>query len=139
MDPLSIIASSIAVGTVLQFSVQVLCRSKDANADITALAKELSDLMVVLQQAEETVKVDNSSSNTQLLVNALLNVQNSLGSLKEQASKWTGEEGASTKKYRGCVKKPIRWVMATKTARKMRDEFRSGREQLVAVLSTYSA
>jgi hypothetical protein len=139
MDPLSIIASSITIATALQLAVAGVCRVKQGEADIVSVALELSDLRLVLKEAQEILEEDSASRDAERLNNVLLHIQASLECLEGEFCKRRDEYERGSRTYRGRIKKPLRWMTAHKTARKLRNDLRDGRDQLVAVLSTYSA
>jgi hypothetical protein len=63
MDPLSIIASCIAVARALQVTLRVYQSSRRARPELLAPHNEISDLRLVLQQLEVELERRDASAN----------------------------------------------------------------------------
>lgn len=79
MDPLSIIASTIAVGTFASASLNVILKIRGASDEVQALINEISDLSAIIKDVEHTLRYNkrlNAESNGVASLHAVLSKAN---------------------------------------------------------------
>ena len=79
MDPLSIIASTIAVGTFATASLNVILKIRGASDEVQALINEISDLSAIIKDVEHTLRYNkrlNAESNGVASLHAVLSKAN---------------------------------------------------------------
>ena len=59
MDPLSIIASIIAIGSFATASLNVILKIRGASDEVQALINEISDLSAIVKDVEHTLRYNN--------------------------------------------------------------------------------
>ena len=79
MDPLSIIASTIAIGTFATASLNVILKIRGASDEVQALINEISDLSAIIKDVEHTLRYNkrlNAESNGVATLHAVLSKAN---------------------------------------------------------------
>ncbi|KAK5207025.1 hypothetical protein LTR41_007092 [Exophiala xenobiotica] len=109
MDPLSIIASSIAVAHALHVTLRVYQSSRRARPELLALHNEISDLRLVLQQLEVELERRDASANpvapNASLFQAISLTKTKLDLLLDEVHSWqlsadSSDPAAEQKKFR---------------------------------------
>ena len=75
MDPLSIIASIIAIGSFATASLNVIVKIRGASDEVQALINEISDLSAIIKDVEHTLRYNkrlNAESNGVATLHAVL-------------------------------------------------------------------
>lgn len=79
MDPLSIIASTIAIGSFATASLNVILKIRGASEEVQALINEISDLSAIIKDVEHTLRYNkrlNAESNGVASLHAVLSKAN---------------------------------------------------------------
>ena len=79
MDPLSIIASIIAIGSFATASLNVILKIRGASDEVQALINEISDLSAIVKDVEHTLRYNrrlNAESNGVATLHAVLSKAN---------------------------------------------------------------
>ena len=79
MDPLSIIASTIAIGSFATASLNVILKIRGASDEVQALINEISDLSAIIKDVEHTLRYNkrlNAESNGVASLHAVLSKAN---------------------------------------------------------------
>ena len=75
MDPLSIIASIIAIGSFATASLNVIVKIRGASDEVQALINEISDLSAIIKDVQHTLRYNkrlNAESNGVATLHAVL-------------------------------------------------------------------
>ena len=135
MDPLSIIASSIAIAHVVHTSLKAAYAFHHAKPELMALSNEISDLLLVLRELEAAL-YRRSLSPTQLhptsgLSSATTNVKQKLEQLSNQVSTWGSQSEVNQPKVKSIRARRLRIAYE---AKKFKEEFRELRMRLSSLL-----
>ena len=79
MDPLSIIASTIAIGSFATASLNVILKIRGASDEVQALINEISDLSAIIKDVEHTLRYNkrlNAESSGVATLHAVLSKAN---------------------------------------------------------------
>lgn len=130
MDPLSILASSVAIAGAAQAGLSVLLRIYGAKTSLCALSNELSDFMVILKEVGTFSEKDKNvlNQNTDLNRIALI-TQDKLRDLDTEINKWITS-------FR---KKRFKSILINDKVNDFRTNLRDHRSQFLAIISTSSA
>ena len=136
MDPLSIIASSVAVAHLVHVSIKAAYAFRHAKPELIALYNEISDLLIVLHELE-TVLRQRALLLAQLppiagLSQAVASVKAKLEQLLAQISKWNPK--SSLRQPEDGLGHLRRFGVAHQ-AKKFKEEFRDLRERLSSFLT----
>jgi hypothetical protein len=137
MDPLSIIASSIAIATPVSIGLQKLRDARHAKSDLSMLSNEVTEVLVLLRELEQTTLQWNEhvgrARPSPTLIQAVDAAKIKLEQLSSQISEWNGSAPPQTlaTKSRG-----LRWAVMGSKVNTFKDDFRRVRESLMAVLAT---
>ena len=137
MDPLSIIASSIAIATPVSIGLQKLRDARHAKSDLLMLSNEVAEIVVLLQELEQITIQWNEhvgrARPSHTLIQAVDAAKVKLEQLSSQISEWDGSVPPQTlaAKSRG-----LRWAVMSSKVNTFKDDFRKVRESLMAVLAT---
>ena len=137
MDPLSIIASTIAIATPVTIGLQKLRDARHAKSDLLMLSNEVAEVIVLLRELEQITLQRNENVGrdrpSPILIQAVDAAKTKLEQLSSQISEWG--EGASPQvlatKSRG-----LRWVVMSSKVDTFKVDFKRVRENLMAVLAT---
>ncbi len=135
MDPLSIIASTIAIATPVTISLQKLRDHRHAKTDLLLLANEVAEIMVLLQELDQLLRQQNQSGRSHpypSLLQALDAAKSKLMELSNQISEWDNRlsSQATTTKSR-----PIIWIAIGSKVKLFKEELQTIRFKLMTVLS----
>jgi len=135
MDPLSIIASTIAIATPITLGLRTLSSIRQAKDICLLLANEVSEIVVLLQELDQVLREQNSRAvphpNPRLL-QTLDATQTKLNELSIQISEWSSIPSAQTgpKKSRSVI-----WLQITSKTKLFKEELQKIRLQLMTILS----
>ena len=128
MDPLSVIASSIAVAGTARITLKAIHRIYRAKPELLALLNEITDLTTILRQVEGSLQLGEQADN--LLVEIILETKTKLEQLSEAASKWI----TTSVQPRPVDGPRLRWLRIALKVKTFHDEFRTLRSKLKLVL-----
>lgn len=135
MDPLSIIASTIAIATPITIGLRHLRNVRQARDILLLLANEVSEIVVLLQELDQVLRQQNSSANLQpnpRLLQTLDAAHTKLSELSGQISEWNSKQNS----HPGPTKpRPVVWVLITSKTKLFKEELQKIRLQLMTVLS----
>jgi hypothetical protein len=137
MDPLSIIASTIALATPVTVGLQKLRDARHAKTDLLMLSNEVAEVIVLLRELEQLTLQWNENVGrarpSSTLIQAVDAAKTKLEQLSTKISEWDGSTPPQTlaTKSRG-----LRWVVMNSKVNAFKDDFRRVRENLMAVLAT---
>lgn len=133
MDPLSIIASTIAIATPVTVGLQKLRDARHAKSELLMLSNEVAEVILLLQELEKiTLQRNENEGRTRpspILIQAVDAAKIKLKQLSINISKWGGSSRATSS--RG-----LRWVVMSSKVNAFKDDFRRIRENLMTVLAT---
>jgi hypothetical protein len=132
MDPLSIIASSIAVAGAASFALKSIHRTYKAKPELLALLNEVTDVAAILCEVERSLQLESHTDSQGLgfngnLVGIISEIKAKLEELAGVASKWAAKSGSVDGPY-------LRWMRIALKVRSFRDDFRALRSKLNIVL-----
>ena len=133
MDPLSAVASCITIAGTVCTALNFIQDTCGAQAEIFALANEISDISIVLQEILDSVHQQNSATSTKLS-DLASSVQGQLEELDIEILEWNVGAHISFAKLR-----QLRWLRISSKAKSWRERFRNLRAQLSIVLTAISA
>ena len=140
MDPLSIIASTVAVAHALHVSLRTIVATRRARPELTALYNEVSDLRLVLQELELTLEQQERESgtpppNSRLLESINLSKQK-LDQLSAEVASWNLQQPLLSPE---AEQKRFRLLRIANKAQKFREELKEIKVNLSTQLSILSA
>jgi hypothetical protein len=139
MDPLSIIASSLAVAGAARLALTRIRNFRAADANLLALGNELTDLGLILQDASKFIQHQKDCGVPVTgLIAVLENVKASLERLEDEVTKWSKPLQKTTTKEKLNQARKLRWINVGTKASKLKEEFRDLRGHLSAALSASS-
>ena len=135
MDPLSIIASTVAIATPVAVGLQKLRDSRHAKTDLLLLANEVAEIVLLLQELDQVLQQQNQSAELRpnpRLLQTLDATKSKLTELSNQMSEWDTRPSsqATTTKSR-----PLIWITINSKVKLFKDELQRIRFQLMTVLS----
>ena len=133
MDPISALASCITIAGTVRIALDFIQDSCGAQAEIFALANEISDISVVLQQIADSIHQHNPAISNKLR-DLALSAQGQLEQLGLDILEWKANPHnkiASTRQ--------LRWLRISSKAKAWRERFRNLRAQLAVILTAISA
>ena len=133
MDPLSPVASVIAVIAATQTALKFVLATYGARSELCALSNELNDLIVVLQEINNVAEEHAEACSSAALLQILDSTVSQLDELRRKVDEW---KAFSKEKWSGC--KQMRWLRIAPKVKSFRGEFRNLRFQVTAVLSASS-
>lgn len=126
MDPLSILASSLAVATATQASLAYLLQLYGARLELCALSNELADLIIVLGEINRVPKEQQTGiSGSPELILLLQSTLSKLKELRQQTEEWV----------KVLKQRRLRGLMAKAKLDSFRSSLQTLRLQLIAMLS----
>ena len=131
MDAFSIIVSTIQIAGVVRTAIRKIQDIRHAQAQIHALANEVSDMTIILLELEKCSSTGRSSQNPQFL-QALHSIRTKLNGLAEKIIGWV--DGFALAPESQEIKR-LRWLRVAGKAKAFRDELHSLRSELGTVLS----
>lgn len=130
MDPLSIIASSIAIASPLWIGLQKLRDNKRAKADLFILSNEVAEIIIILQELDQILKeqsrIPEASRPSARLLQYLQAANEKLEQLAQQLTEWEQQSRGSS---------PLRWAQMSPKMKGYAEAFQHIRKQLQTVLS----
>jgi len=129
MDPLSVIASTIALATPVALCLQKLRESRHAKPELLLLSNEVADIVLLLQELDQVLQHQNQSTESRpsrRLLQALDATRAKFQELSKQALEW--QTSTTTR--------PLRWIVIGSKVRAFKDELQRIRSELMTVLST---
>jgi hypothetical protein len=139
MDPLSIIASTIAIAHSVRVVLQKAQHISSAKSDLHALSNEVADLSVVLQAIERSLENQRHTAASQqdiLFVQSILPLRAQLQVLARQITDWIGNASTGPGSFEA---RRVPWLRMGVKAKRFKDEVRTLRSQLVTALGSISA
>ncbi|KIW01308.1 uncharacterized protein PV09_07344 [Verruconis gallopava] len=137
MDPLSIIASSIAIATPLTAALQKIRAARHAKASLLLLNNDVTEVTLLLQNLERELRAAHNSGITARPDHTLLQVLDmtcaKLSQLAAQIAAWESPSTAT----KDTKSKVIRWVNISSKVTAFHNEFRRLREQLSMSLAAF--
>lgn len=133
MDPLSVIASGIAVAGAVQVALKHVHDTYGAQADLFALSNEVSDLNVIFQEIRDIVKRQKNVGPSAPLIQLADRINAKLEQLRLQIAEWRTPPKEIIARAR-----QLRWLRISSKADAFRGELRNLRSQLTAILSASS-
>ena len=133
MDPISAIASCITIAGIVRIALNFIHDSCGAQADIFALANEISDISIVLQEIADSLHQHNPPISDRLADLALA-AQGQLEQLGLEILEWKANPHNKIANIR-----QLRWLRINSRAKAWRDSFRNLRAQLTVILTAISA
>ena len=135
MDPLSIIASTIAIAAPVAAGLQKLRDSHHAKTDLLLLANEVAEIVLLLQELDQVLQQQNQSAESRpnpRLLQTLDATKSKLTELSNQMSEWDTRPSsqATTTKSR-----PLIWITINSKVKLFKEELQRIRFQLMTVLS----
>lgn len=137
MDPLSTIASTIAIATPIAVGLRSLRNVRQAKNALLLLANEVSEIVVLLQELDQVLRQQTASDpqpNPRLL-QTLHAAQSKLKELSTQISEWSSDpsgQSGPTKSRR------VIWLLITSKTKMFKEELQKLRFQLMMILSMLS-
>lgn len=137
MDPLSIIASSIAIATPITIGLQKLRDARNAKSELLMLSNEVSEVIVLLRELEQITLQWNENLGrippSPILIQAVDAAKIKLDQLSNQIAEWDGSAPSQSLPTRS---RGLRWAVMNSKVNRFKDDFRGVREGLMAVLAT---
>ena len=133
MDPISAIASCITIAGTVRIALNFINDSCGAQAEIFALANEISDISVVLQEIADSIH-QHSPAISNNLADLALSTQSQLEHLGLDILEWKANPHSRIANLR-----QLRWLRISSKAKAWRESFRNLRAQLTAILTAISA
>jgi hypothetical protein len=135
MDPLSIIASTIAIAAPVAAGLQKLRDSRHAKTDLLLLANEVAEIVLLLQELDQILQQQNQSAESRpnpRLLQTLDATKSKLTELSNQMSEWDirPSSQATTTKSR-----PLIWITINSKVKLFKEELQRIRFQLMTMLS----
>lgn len=137
MDPLSIIASSIAIATPIVIGFQRLRDARHAKSDLLMLANEVAEVIILLRELQQIIVQQNQTIGRTrpnvILIQAVDAAKLKLEQLSSNISEW--DDGVAVlgmpKKVRG-----LHRIAMSSKVRSFKEDFRNIRANLKTVLQT---
>lgn len=139
MDPLSIVASTIAIAGVIKTAVQKAQKLGAATSDLHSLSNEISDLVVVLQAIEQSLRHYAQGPVLQqdaYFIHTIQSIQSRLQNIEPQIGYWMGRPI-----YRKSPIDPRRLtrIRLGSKVNRLKDDVRDLRIQLMTLLNAVAA
>lgn len=134
MDPLSIIASTIAIATLITVGLRSLRNVRQAKNVLLLLANEVSEIVVLLQELDQVLRQQTARDPqpSPRLLQTLRAAHAKLNELSSQISDWSSDnspQSGPTRPHR------IIWLLITSKTKLFKEELQQIRFQLMTVLS----
>ena len=134
MDPLSIIASTIAVATPITICLRRLRQNRHAKVALRLLVDEVDEVVFLLQDIEHSLRLQNhmrSIRSNPRLLQILLALKTKITDLSLEVTEWNSQnsEQASAKR------RVLIWTVIASKVKLFKDDLERIRSQLVTVLS----
>ena len=140
MDPLSIIASSIAVAHAVNVTLRKVQATRRAKPELDTLHNEISDLCVVLRELQGLLQLGVEGHNryppSARLTQAVNSTKQKLEQLASQVIIWGSDISAD---HGTLEQKRFRIFRVGSKATKFREEFRRIREDLTSLFGALTA
>jgi hypothetical protein len=136
MDPLSVIASTIAIVTPITVGLQGLRHARQAKKDLLQLANEVADIAILLQELGQLLRQQSQYVTTgphPILMQALEASKTKLQELSDQISTWNGQSSAPKSPTKVAT---LKWMKITSRVKAFKDDLQRIRSQLMTVLSS---
>lgn len=135
MDPLSIIASTIAIATPLTIGLQKVRAAKNARGALLLLSNDISEVIILLRGLEQELRTSHLGTGEihadAVLLQTLDATRNKLAQLQVQTVKWlSNDQGGSSSRP-----KIIRWASIARQVSTFKDDLGRIRSQLLTTLS----
>jgi len=139
MDPLSIVASTIAIAGAINTAIQKAQELGAAKSDLHSLSNEISDLVVVLQAIEQSLRHYAQGPVLQQdahFIHTIKSIQSRLQNIEPQIGYWMGRP-----LYRKSPIDPRRLnrIRLGSKVNRLKDDVRDLRLQLITVLNAVAA
>jgi hypothetical protein len=139
MDPLSIVASTIAIAGAIKTAVQKAQELGATTSDLHSLSNEISDLAVVLQAIEQSLRHYAQGPVLQQdahFIHTIQSIQSRLQNIEPQIGYWMGRP-----LYRKSPIDPRRLnrIRLGSKVNRLKDDVRDLRIQLMTLLNTVAA
>lgn len=132
MDPLSIIASTIAIATPVSVALQKLRRIRQSKSDLLLLSNEVADTLILLRELDQVFRQPRHIASVHpdpILVQALADTKSKLQALSDDICS-SGDPDVTTRE------RASRWFTISSSVRQFKEEMRRNRSQLMTILSS---
>lgn len=140
MDPLSIIASSVAIIHGVRKTLEVVQKLRRCKSELFALHNEVTDLAFVLGELRTYLQVRASATNplppNLKLLECLCSLKAKLDFLAIELDRWSSHVDSTGTSASGPRFKVVR---IAQKARKFKDDMKCARDQLSALLALFTA
>ena len=135
MDPLSVIASSIAIATPIALGLKKLKAIHHAKPELLRLFNEISEVILLLQELDQTLRHHEQliyTSPDPGLLQILDAILQKLQKLERQISEWNN---TTSQQPHAPIPWPKRWTAISSKVIRFKDELGIIRSQLMCILS----
>jgi hypothetical protein len=139
MDPLSIVASTITIASAINTIIQKVQELGSATSDLHSLSNEISDLLVVLQAIEQSLRHYAQGPVLQQdahFIHTIQSIQSRLQNIEPQIGYWMGRP---LYKKNPIDPRRLNKIRLGSKVNRMKDDVRDLRLQLMTVLNVVAA
>jgi hypothetical protein len=136
MDPLSVIASTIAIVTPITLGLQGLRHARQAKNELLQLANEVAEIAILLQELGQVLRQQCQYVTTgphPILMQALEASKTKLQELSSQISTWNGQSSSQKRSAKAAT---LKWMKITSRVKAFKDDLQRIRSQLMTVISS---